>query len=117
MLRRALLFTALLIVVALCSFPTALAMDIAEYNSIHYQVSWANHWLGELGRLLHVPPGFVTTNLYRTTIALATESLFNHLQHSCHGYIERRKRPLEEITNIRQQQKAKKRGRKSSGDQ
>ena len=110
MLRRALLFTALLIVVALCSFPTALAMDIAEYNSIHYQVSWSNHWLGELGRLLHVPPGFVAANLYRNSIASATESLFNHLQHSCRGYIERRKRPLEEITNIGQQRKGKKMG-------
>ena len=77
----------------------------------------ANRWLGELGRLLHVPPGFVATNLYRNSVAFATESLLNHLQHSFRGYIKRRKRPLGDITNNEQQRKGKKRGRKSGEDQ
>ena len=117
MLRRASPSAVLLIGVVLSSFLTALVMDIAQYNLIHGQVSMVKRWLGELGRLLHVPAGFVTTNLYRNSVAFATESLLNHLQHSFHSHIKRRKRPLGDITNNEQQWKGKKRERKSGEDQ
>ena len=45
MLRRASPSTAMLVVIALCHFPTARVLAIAKYNLIHCQVSWVNHCL------------------------------------------------------------------------
>ena len=79
MFRRASPSSALLVVIVLCNFPTAHAMDIPKYNIIHCLVF--NHWLNKLGGMLHAPSGSVASDLYRNSIVLATGSLANHLYH------------------------------------
>ena len=54
--------TAMLVVIALCNFPTAHAMEISKYNIIHCQVAWINHWLNKLDGSLHAPPRSIENN-------------------------------------------------------
>ena len=59
-----------------------------------------------LGRLLHVPPRFAATDLYRNLNAFATERLVNHLYQSWF-HINSRKHPLGNMSNNQSQQRRK----------